>query len=398
MKVVDFMSKIIELCNNINDNLKCHGCSGKIYNNCVCAYCGSLNMYLREKVEDLYALLSNRNDFTDEELMSLYSINSLHLDFVVDKLRLYNFYHTLNSKYIEINNNLENKILSSDDYRYMLLFIEHGNLDNSERTNFINFLMKEMILDRISLSNDFKLALIKNFTEMVMLRKVRNPKCVFEKLNDNTVGKAAFDRVYLDVDDLNELLNNKKYVELLEVIFHECTHTYQNYIMMVDKPVAYSMLIQTKERIIRMSVDGYYDQNYVNYNSEVEARGISANLTQQYLKMLNLDLSNCEYFKNVINRENQLYYNQNRTLNGIETTVDDLFLSINRVDLLKFFPVLNVQFKEKNGIIVKKEVDELIYDFECYKNGKLSLNGSSADIEFLYNYLIDSMSKNKERS
>lgn len=392
------MNEIIELCNKIKENAKCMSCASEKYDNCVCVYCGNENKILKENIDRLRVLLNNKNDFTEEELMVLYSINSLHIDFVVEKLRLCNFFHTLDSKYIEINNNLENNILSNDNYKYMLLFIEYGNLDNVERTKFINYLMKEMILDKISLSNDFKLSLIKNFTEMVMAGKVRNPKCVFEKLNDYVVGKAAFDRVYLDANDLNELLNNKKYIELLEVIFHECTHTYQDYIMMCDKPIAYRVLTQTKERFIRMSIDGYYDENYVNYNSEVEARSVSANLTLQYLKLLNLDLSNCEYLKNVINREGQLFYNQNRTLNGVETTVDDLFLSLNRVDLLKMYPVLNVQFKEQDGVIVKKDINELIYDFECYKNGSLKLNGSSNDIEFLYNYLIGSMNKNKERS
>ena len=96
--------------------------------------------------------------------------------------------------------------------------------------------------------------------------------------------------------------------------------------------------------------------------------------------------------------EQELFMENTRKTNGIATTVDEMFLSTNDVNSLYRYPVLNVQFKVENNTLVMKTEQELIYDYNNYKNGILKLNGNPNEIEYLYNYLIDSMKQNKERS
>lgn len=389
--------EIINLCNEIKNNNKCDGCAGK-HNNYTCIYCGNESIVLKELEGKLIAILSGDINLDEDILMSLYSIKSLKID-VINKLLEENKYEEkLYNKYADICNKIDNNNLSNDEHKYMLYFIENKVIINERYNEFINILMREMLLDRLNVSNEIKINLIKIFTEMVMYGKVKNPKCVFEKFSDDTVGESFFDRITLDIDEVNNLLDNKNYIKLIEVIWHECTHTYQTYIMLVDKIVNYSNLLNTKDKIIRNSIPGYYDENYVRVSSEVEARYMGACLTLQYLNSLNLELDNSEYFINVMNREKNLFMNQNRVVDGNETTVDDLFLSLNKVELLNRYPVLNVEFKVQDGKLTKKNLEELTSDYENYKNGSLYLNGASGDIEFLYNYLIENMGKNKERS
>lgn len=391
--------EIIKLCQSIKENNRCENCTGR-FDNHTCIYCGNESETLKELISKLTTILDNIT-IDNEILINLYSIKSLNVEKVNKILNENNYEEKLKSKYSEICNKINDNNLNDDDHKYMLYFIENNIIAND--TNLlINILMRKMILDKLNLDNSSKLMLIKKFTEMFMKDfmkgRVKNPKCVFDSLKKDTIGNSFFDRITLDEKEINEMLENKQYVKILMTIFHECTHTNQYYTMSVEKSINYNNLLQTKEEIIRSSNQNYYDENYEIYSSEVEARCMENYLTLQYLQSIGVSTNKEEYMKKEIIKEQELYFNLTRKNNKIDTTVDEMFMSTNDVKSLLRYPVLKVQFKIENNTLIMKNEQELIDDYNNYKSGILKLNGNPNEIEYLYNYLINNMKQNKERS
>jgi len=390
--------EIIDLCMQINANNKCDSCSGR-FNNHTCIYCGNESTILKELENKLIYILQNNFILNEDVLMSLYTIKSLKINLVDKILKENNYEEKLENKYLEIINKVHSDGLNNDDYRYILYFIEHNIIINDNMNYFINYLMKDMLLNKLDVSDEKKLLLIKKFVEKFMENRVKNPKCNFEQINKDTLGESFFDRIILDLDSVKEMLKEQKYIQLLDLIFHECTHTYQTYIRDVDKIVNYSNLMNTKEFLLSYYIPNYYNENYVNSYEEVEARYLGMTLALQYLNSLNLTLGDVSSLMEYISKNEELAFNNNRKLNGKSATINQLLLSANiPINFLNRYPVLNVEFKILDGKIVEKNIQEIINDYNDYKNGSLILNAKKEDIEFLYNYLINGEKKNKERS
>ena len=147
----------------------------------------------------------------------------------------------------------------------------------------------------------------------------------------------------------------------------------------------YNMLIQVKETILRSIISGYYGDNYSDYNSEVEARFFGAYFTLYYLNSLGVTILNEDYFKNIMKSEESNIFNDKRTINGVETTIDEAFLMyVSDAKYLEKFSVLNIQYKNNNGKLEPKSREEILSDYERYKSGELSLKGVATDIQILY--------------
>ena len=248
--------------------------------------------------------------------------------------------------------------------------------------------MKKLLTGELDVNINEILILIKNFVEMCMSLKVKNPKCVFEELDEDVLGDAFWSRIRLDREKLIALIQDKNYVQVLELVFHECTHTYQKYLINVEKEISCNALKQVKEELIRGQVEGYYDENYLKYSSEVDARYCGSDFTKQYLESLGLTVDD-SHFEEVKKREMLLLNDETRTIKGVQTTVDEAFsMFVVDASFLALFPVLMVQYKNNNGRIEPKSREEMLSDYEKYKNGELYSNGNPIYIEQLYDYLL----------
>lgn len=386
---------IIRLCSEIRANSKCDGCGGECDNH-TCKYCGKENQILDRLIMELCSKLVELNAYDDDILKSLYSIRDLNIKMVNDLINYNNYGTELKERYNNILYMVSIDRCGTYACHNLIYFLDNDLFISGNRNNLINFLMKKLLTFELGeLDIQDILILIKLFTEMFMSNKFKNSKCVYQKLDEGTLGSAFWKFIHLDQDSIVKMIEAGDLEGILQLVFHECTHTTQDYRMMFEKKVSYNILVQCKEQILRNIIPKYYDNNYVNNNAEVEARYFGAYLTIWYLNLLGLPVLNEDYFKNIMKSEAMYIFYDKRIINGVEITVDEAFsMYVSDSEYLERFPVLNIQYKNNNGKIELKEREEILSDYEKYKSGELLLNGEVADIEFLYDYLLGN-SKNK---
>ncbi len=378
---------IVQICDEIKNNSKCTSCGGS-FDNSTCMYCGNKNTTLENLIGELKNEISIRQ-VNDDILNSLYSIRNLEINEVNNIIIENNYGKKLENKYKDIHSRITSDNLSNDDYKYIVYFLDNDLFLGKNSNYYINTLMKKMLTDKLDISNEEKLKLIKSFTEMFMRGKVKNPKCVYDELDEKTIGESLYNRIELDKTSIIEFLQNKNYIKMLEIIFHECTHTYQTHIRSVDKEISYIILQETKEYLIRQKNPKYYNENYIKYTEEAEARYCGALFTLQYLDAIGLKVSNNNYFMEVMEREEKLFYDNERTIKGKSTTIDEAFSTyVTDVSLLNHYPVLKTEYKNHNGVLTKKSMEEIIEDYNNYKNGTLVIEGNPTAIEGLYTCLL----------
>lgn len=379
--------EIIKICAEIKKN-NCCACCGGSFEEYTCKYCSSQSLVLEELINDLNGVLFD-GDYDEDILNSLYSIKDLKVGWVDDILVKNDYEKRLEHRYRLINERILGGNPSVDDDRYVIYFLDNNLFLGNNRNFYINYMMRKLLLDELDIKVDDKLRLIKHFTEMNMKEKVVNPRCSFEKLEGNVEGISIFNLIELDKEKVIGLLEQKDYFSLLELIFHECTHTFQGYLIGGSKIFSYTILKETKEMLIRKKNEDYYWKNYVKDAREVEARYYGAILTLQYLNFLGLEHSKQDYFEKLMKREEQLFLDDERIINGERVTVDEAFSRyVDDGTVIKRFPVLGLEYINSNGVLRKKSRSELLEDYNNYKNGKLVFRGNSREIDDMYNYLL----------
>lgn len=193
-------------------------------------------------------------------------------------------------------------------------------------------------------------------------------------------------------------------VQALVTTIHELVHKQQEEDIYVLKNVSVKNLIQISD-IINREVFGekFYNDNYQNIYSEIEAKIQSDNYILKYMNEKNLSVSpekkqkmmvEINYFQNNVNSNEYLF----RNINGVR--IDYLTLLgqniYNRPDLFDNFSQLKVLYKKQGDHVLPKERDELINDFIQYKTDNNQLNGDEEEIQNIYLYAISSMGKKQE--
>lgn len=383
---------IIRICDEIKNKNKCSGCGGS-FDYYTCKYCGSEDLGMKSLIDELTKCLDVFNNYDSEMLDILYTIRDVNIRGVNDLIKRYNYEEVLRDRYSSVLNMTISDNMGRWTYQQVIYFLENDLFVGGNRSYFITILMKKLICFELDLDVDDILKVIKYMTEMFMGSSFKNPKCVYDKLDENVNGEAYYNRIYLDKDSIIQMLNVGDIEGVLETIFHEYTHTFQDYSSEVLKKVSYTILIQSKEKLIRRVVNGYYDENYHNYNAEVEARYGGAYLTIAYLNSLGLKCLNEEYFRGVMASEQEFLFNDARTINGVKTTVDEAFsMFVTDASVLEQYPVLRVQYKNNNGELELKSREEILDDYEKYKRGEILLNGTDDEIKLLYDYLLGNIS------
>lgn len=383
------MNNIIELCNNIKENKKCTGCGASKYNNCECIYCGNINYNLKKLVSKLNDALNNVKKIDNNVLVSLYNIRDLDIKEINNILGRYNFDSVINDKIDSLYENKYGLSIDKEDIRLFISLLDSNSLSRKD-IDFISMsLMRFMVLGKLDTNNTNKKIVFKYFTELFMRDKMDNPICIYTDKID-AQGDSFYNVIRYKETDVDKLLEEDNYIELLRLAFHECTHTFQNYYIHKGTSITSLLFLQTKEQIIRDYYPNYYKENYNNYLEEVEARYNEFYSLLQIMKVFKLKMSDKAI--NVINeemvKEQKNMNNRKRIFNGKEATLDEIFDSIilNTNDLYKY-PLLNLQYKLDNGIVVNKSNDEIRYDYEIYLDGVVD-SGDKEQIEYLYKNVL----------
>lgn len=209
------------------------------------------------------------------------------------------------------------------------------------------------------------------------------------------MGDSVYNRIRLNKDDVVNFLNKNDYIHLLMLVFHECTHTFQDYQLSNENSIgfiSYSNLLNSKEEIIRENIDGYYKDNYHLFSKEVEARYMEIMLTLQFLEANHLTLKpdDQSFLIETMKKEEELINNQTRKVNGKITTVDELFDGLNlKFDIIKRYPALDLEYKNVDNKLVRKTKEELLADYNSYKNSELYQGQNQIVIDYLYNKLLE---------
>lgn len=383
------MNNIIELCNDIKENKKCTGCGASKYNNCECIYCGNINYNLKKLVSKLNDALNNVKKIDNNVLVSLYNIRDLDIMEINNILGRYNFDSVINDKLDSLYENKYGLSIDKEDIRLFISLLDSNSLSRKD-IDFISMsLMRFMVLGKLDTNNTNKKILFKYFTELFMRDKMDNPICIYTDKID-AQGDSFYNVIRYKETDVDKLLEEDNYIELLRLAFHECTHTFQNYYIHKGISITSLLFLQTKEQIIRDYYPNYYKENYNNYLEEVEARYNEFYSLLQIMKVFKLKMSDKAI--NVINeemvKEQKNMNNRKRIFNGKEATLDEIFdrIILNTNDLYKY-PLLNLQYKLDNGIVVNKSNDEIRYDYEIYLDGVVD-SGDKEQIEYLYKNVL----------
>ncbi len=390
-KILYMKDKIESICKSIKA-LSCPNCGSKVFNNSTCSYCGSKIEELDSLINELTSLITPFQ-FDKDSLLSLYTLKSFNIESVSQIIKDYGLdfeyervYNTIMEK---IKNNIE---LSEEDYKMLVYFIDNNLFIGSNKNPLLNKIMVDLILKKYIPKEEETLTFFKNFTEMFMLGYVHNPKVKYTGLSEEVIANSAYDLINIDINKMKVNLQNKNYIEILETIFHECTHTVQESYLYHSKKVNYTLLLMAMEEVIMSSFPNYYKENYENTIAEVDARYSASLCVLQFLESNNLKV-NSNYFSDSLNREMPKYKNENRTLDGKLTDIYTLFDSVSHPDnLINRYPILSILYKPIDGYLVKKTKKEVEEDYETFRKNGNTFEISDEELDYLYNKIIEKYS------
>lgn len=381
------MEEIIKLCDSLIEHKKCKQCGGSKYEDGICVYCQIKDEEINTKVEQITNLLNNDPSNADI-LLSLKSIEFTGDKRIFDYLNKYNFDTYLLNRFNVINDKINNNQIDEFDLNYIYYFIENHYYTKESKEYIANFIMSKLITKSISLSLEQKIKFIKFFTEthiQVFYPKTTNPKCIIESKDKDVLGDSFYNIITLDKEQTIKYLENDNYIMLLILIYHESTHCFQKYRMKSKNELStYINLLEVKEEIISQKIPNYYNENYQKFSQEVEARYESYELILMYLesKGLVIGKNGLEWIKQEMEKDYKLIFDETRTLNSKNTTVDEVFDSIEiSYELFKNYPVLSLEYKYVDGKLVRKSKEELTSDYATFiPNDK---------VDYLYEKLLN---------
>lgn len=350
------MDNIVELCKNIKASKKCLGCGAQKFDGCECIYCGTINEELKVLVDKLISVLKNKNDYDNEELVNLYSIKNLNIEEINIVLTKNNFYQVARDKIDELFSNRYGSDIN--DETFFITLIDSDSIEKEDKDFLIVCLMRFMVMDKLNVTNENKKLLIKYYTEFFIGAKVNNPELIYTDKID-AQGDSLYNMIRFRETDVDKLLEEKDYVELLRLIFHECTHTYQKYHRHKGDLITGLLFMQTKEEIISKRYPEYYDENYNMYLDEVEARYNEYRTLIDMMRVFGLKMSDQSI--SVLNeemiKEEKNMENNSRMFNDHVTTVEEIFdfIILNMKDINNY-PLLKLEYKVENGKVVKKVI------------------------------------------
>ena len=130
------------------------------------------------------------------------------------------------------------------------------------------------------------------------------------------------------------------------------------------------MIKVLKEKILANNIDFYYTKNYSLFSEEVYADLLSVKSLIEFLEQANIKLSRLDYelLEKYLKKLKEDYQNNMRDFthtlkikNDYLTYEEafDLYISKNPIALCDY-PILNIEYYYKDGVVIKRTVEELV--------------------------------------
>lgn len=276
----------------------------------------------------------------------------------VDAL-LENFHYELilDAQYAEILRKASMKSPLSSENKLQIEFLITNHLVEDEDIIF-EYLLRNVLLKAPDISYDaFELMLI-DYTKMRMRKYISNPKCKTASEEEILhLHECTFkDTIYLSSEDVQAMYSLGVY-KVLKSMFHSLGHVIQYKNIVVEAQDNPYVIKEIKEEILSAHYPGYYENNASRISYEAEAETFAISELMKLFNRFNLDFRYRKnpYLSTLIELTSQKENNY-RTVDGCDTTVDELFLVViyNRPELLESYPQLSKEYTCVDGNVVVK--------------------------------------------
>ena len=377
-------AEIIRLCTELKHSNHCPGCGGNIENG-TCAFCGRPNEKSVELIRSLEVLL-HRETYPLEVLAELVNIYDLKIPFVnaivdakKDRISMALAFLQEQNRYDETINMLSKDnsgmVLNPNCFYGVAREYLSGEIKMGEEA-FIQFM--KLYVKKILESGNFK-----SLYDETPTVKFATPEEIDEISKTNgyvthglCVSSKAGDTIYLNKQSFLARSINEPH-ENVVTIYHELQHLIQPSYYKTPERFNLIGLMMAKDDAVRNAIPGYNDENYEHMAVELDANANAYMALASDLESLGLDPLNYRGIAEVLFEK---ILDTKRTLNGEETTLDNLFdASIKDPTILDKYPILKLQYKNIDGNIVKKSLEELQTELNETTNPKLKV---------IYEYLM----------
>jgi len=204
--------------------------------------------------------------------------------------------------------------------------------------------------------------------------KIENANVCFVESTSSFYGLCESDVLSKGEDDLKimigynmTMLYNLDLISILEVVFHELRHAY------FASNIESKMNYHNYNLLMDFIICNYINKDSFNYHyskTEIDANIFSIVNTYKYMKMLYPNFSK-KYLENSdleslnLDKKNNFFYHEGKLLH-FQYIFKKYISDINNFDnMSSVFPIINLEYKKCNNIIVRKSSLELI---EARKN------------------------------
>lgn len=352
----------------------------------------------------LYFLLSKNivKNINVIELFSKIKIEKKELDQIIEKVKLNKYkkiliYNTLKYKTNNIKE-IENQI-EEDINNYRSNEIIEELKEELKDESILSDIDIEPILEFLYKNPTFKIT--KAYFEIILSRLFRkitissypNIKLKIKNIYDEGIQKN--NEIIINSQNIKDTLN--KNIEIFSVFFHELIHAKQE--KTIYNTYDYETFKQVKDELLRSIIDTYYDENYYNISTEVEA------FIKGEIMSINYFYKKCKQIPDMEKRKKEIkeYCTNNKitdrkndeNIYSLEYLFDKIYTKEEIKKVIDIYPILLFEY---NSDGTKKSLQELIL---LYSKAKYNLinkkTNKNIQIYVFYKRLLDDiMLKNQK--
>lgn len=338
-----------------------------------CTVCGYTNDLIQDSLDAIEISILRLNEYFKNGinrgynfLDKLWSIRSMHIDFVNDYLDKLN-YEAIREKEMKLfrRKYLEKSINKEETKRLESLIMTEEEINRSDMD-----ILTKMVFDKtISKTSFSKFVLL--FTEFYMEdRNIYFHSVTYGDVNSGNDAETIGYDIVFSKEKIDTIYDLEEEDSVFFLLFHEVEHVRQNY-ERDNGVITPNSCKYVYDYIIRCNDEEFYRNNYTLINQEIDA-DIKAYIAVKKLK----DRFGISYPENdlkaQIKTQLSLSKIESRRMSNYIVNYHDLVLTslIKNPEYLEQFPQLQIEFKMVDGVICRRDKEELIDEMEKYNEEK----------------------------
>ena len=368
------------------------------YSDSKCSKCGKEDIEVRENLEILKDLINRYDkvysyldikDIKENDFLNL--IASLDYHFVNAFLEKHNY----KEKYQTIKDNISIKIDNfTDDFNSKDIHVIENEVSKNDSNidpvqSFYCFCRKSLLKEQIINYETFE-CLFKKYIESYNPENINRSfpvKCIILG-SDEYINNPKEHAVKIDSYLLKQLYIGSSFKALVKA-YHEIAHIDQYYLKKYD-PLAINNI---KDDYLCELIPNYYNDNYSNIYSEVEANYLGfwhTILTIENKMNLRFNTKVKRMQRDIIMEYQDHFQNKKRIVNGVEYDIDEIFNKKihERPEVLEKYPPLNYLYVKKSNKVFHKTLDELQEDSQMLDSVPIINEMFRKRVKALYNLYL----------